>query len=476
MLAAALVIGSGCAVDQEADVRAYREIVDIAPPPEWESVTTLSLIDALRFANAFNEELAIEGENYVQALADRQRASSSLFPTVDVFGNFTFRDSGGSEGSGNNSGSTLFDAGIGGQYTLLTGMTDINRVEASRLSIEQRRWLLLDLRESLLLATARAYYTVMLSERLVAVLESSLQVQEERLRDARGRQDVGFARPLDVAQIEAQASVTRVSLLDARNLVSNSRSALTLLTSIDCTSIPLSDAYELPPPVASLEELLAIALTNRQDLGAAALAASASRVTVDAEIGRYFPTVTLNLDYFLTRDTLPTEREWAGLLTVNLPIFTAGRIDSDVRAAWSVFRQDVLRHSLTRRQIRRDIETAYSEVSVTAQRITELGNQLRAAEESLRQAEASYSAGLGTNLERIASQDAVLSAQVGLAREEYSYKVAYLAAMRAAGVLASAIDGREIRREPLPAPPESAFVNLPPAGPASEEERRAEDR
>src|SRR5690606_8423120 len=126
--------------------------------------------------------------------------------------------------------SRLFDAGIGAQYTLFSGFSNLNRVRAADASIEQRRWLLLDVREALLLETARAYYAVLSAERLIQVLESSVAVQEERLRDVRGRAEVGFARPLDVAQIEAQASQTRVTLLDARNQLALARSALVLLT------------------------------------------------------------------------------------------------------------------------------------------------------------------------------------------------------------------------------------------------------
>jgi len=455
----------GCATDQAGDVALYRAEMDIGEPPSERPPKTLSLVEAIRFTNWFNENLSIEGENYIQALAERQRNAASLFPTFDLFGTLTFRDDGGSgDNGGSSSGTTLFDGGIGGQYTLLTGLSDFNRVEADRLTIEERWWLLLDLRETMLLETARAYYAVMLAERLVGVLESSLAVQDERLRDAKGREEVGFARPLDVAQISAQVSVTRVSLLDARNLVSVSRSALTFLTSIDASAVRLTDSFALPEQVPSRDELLSIAYQRRQDLAAAALAASAARAEVDAEIGRYFPTVTLNLDYFLTRDTVPTEREWTGLLTLNLPLFTAGRIEADVRAAWSAFRQDVLRYSLTRRGVQRDVEVTQSDLVVTGERIIELGNQIRAAEESLRQAEAAYTAGLGTNLDRIAAQDALLSAQLQLAREDYSLKIAYLAAMRAAGALTDAVVGRVPPSAPLPVPPESPFVVAPDAG------------
>lgn len=471
----AISAAAGCAVDQRREVDAYRELAGVGgETPRIETNGPLSLEEALRLAASGNERIGIEGENLVQALAQKQRAAASLLPTLDVFGNFTFRENvggGGTDSNGStssNSRNTIFDGGLRAQYTLLTGMSDFANVRSLDATIEQRRWLLLDLRETLLLETARAYYTVAAAERLVSVIESSMAVQAERLRDIRGRQAVGFARPLDVAQIESQASATAVTLLNAQNALRNARSLLALLTAAEVHDSPLTDGFDPPAGAVSdrpTDGLIELALAHRQDVIAADAAVWASRELVDAAIGLYYPTVTLNLDYFLTRQSVPTDRDWAGLLTVSLPIFSAGQIDAQVRAAWSGFRQELLRYSLTRRQVEADVRLAHEELRSAALRIAELERQVRSAEEALRQAEASYAAGLGTNLERIAAQDQVLSAQLALARERYSLKIAYLALRRSTGTLSPTII---TDLPPLPMPryagkeiPDSPFINAP---------------
>lgn len=486
MIAHVLAVGmtawlSAC-VHQSAEVASYRRVVDLGDsvPSTFRTDQAISLNDALRLTIARNERLSIEGETFLQAMIDRQRAAASLLPTLDIFGNLTFREKAGGGSDGTESGSStsktsLFDGGIGAQYNLLTGLTDFRQVRAAELTIEQRQWLLLDLRESIEMETARAYYGVLLGERLVQVITSSLAVQDERLREIRGRQAVGFARPLDVAQIESQASETRVTLLDARNDVANARAALSLLTGVDATSVTLSDEFVPPTSDAGFEHYVLMALENRQDLAAAGAAASASRDRVDAEIGRFFPTISVNLDYFLTRDSVPSDRDWNGLLSIHIPLFSAGRIEADVRTAWSEFRQDVLLHSLTRREIQRDIATAYNDLTTHRVRVLELENQLRAGSEALRQAEASYGAGLGTNLERITAQDLLLRAQVRLASEEFTGKIAHLALARAAGVLTAVATGFVPDSTTLPPrrnPPESPFIHLP----SSSQESAAQSR
>lgn len=465
LLAAAAI--PACAVDQKREVQAYQDLASVGgEAPIVERDAPLSLETALRLAAANNERLGIGGESLVQALAEKQRAASSLLPTLDVFGNFTFRENvgdGGTDSNGSsssNSRNTIFDGGLRAQYTLLTGMSDFANVRSLDATIEQQRWLVLDLRETLLLETARAYYTVAAAEQLVSVIESSMAVQAERLRDIRGRQAVGFARPLDVAQIEAQASATAVTLLNAQNTLRNARSLLALLTAADVHDSPLTDEFDPPAGPATDRPgggLIDLALVHRQDVIAADAAVRASRELVDAAIGRYYPTITLNLDYFLTRQSVPTDRDWAGLITINFPLFSAGQIDAQVRSAWSRFRQDLLQYSLTRRQVEADVRIAHEDLRSAELRVAELGRQVRAAEESLRQAEASFAAGLGTNLERIAAQDQVLGAQLAIARERFALKIAYLVLRRATGTLTAAT----ISEAPLPPVPRYAGTPLP---------------
>jgi outer membrane protein TolC len=445
---------AGCKVDQAADVNAYRSITDIdGQPMGHRKGEALSVKDALQLANSLNERLGIEGERYVQALAERQRRAAALRPTLDAFGNVSLRDvpsGGGSGGSG--SRRTTVDAGLTAQYTLLTGQSDLYALRAADIDIRARRWLLLDLRESLLLETATAYYRVMQAERLIEVLKSSVAVQEERLRDATARQEVGFVRPLDVAQIEAQRADTRVQLLDAMSDAAQSRSALALLTGASVGESPLSDGFEPETAARDLESFLRAGYEGRQDLLAAGDAAEASRIRVDEALGRYFPTIAINLDWFLHRDSNPTNLDLLGLISVTTPLFSGGELKADLREAWSVFRETVMTHQLTRRQVRSDVERAFDRFSSSNARIVELRAQVRASEASLRQAEASYSAGLATNLERVAAQDQLLNAQLRAAREDFERKLAYLELLRACGRLSGDLAGAVIEPTVLPEP------------------------
>lgn len=444
-LASAMV---GCMTDQSADVGLYRAIAD--PPgngPVHPPGGDLSLPDALRLTALRNEQLAVRGEGYIQALADRQRAAAALRPTVDLFADVALRENTG------NAAIVQSDLGVTGQYRLLTGLSDLRNVSAADARIESRRWLILDLRESLLLQAARAYYETLRSERVVAVLESSVAAQSERLNDARARNEVGFARPLDVAQIEAQVSRTRAQLITAVRQAGEARSTLALLTAAEIKDSKLSDGYSVATDDRDSDAYLALAERTRQDVLAARAEAEAARSLVDAAIGQYAPSISVNLDYFLARGPDDSAASIASLIQVRVPIFSAGRIEADIRGAWSVFRQRVLEYRLRVREVRRDVETAVLQLRASVERAAELRTQVRVARDALELAEAAYQAGLGTNLERVTAQDQLLTAELEATSEEFTTKSAALALLRACGLLS----GDMIQTE-LPEASEGAVI------------------
>ncbi|MFO0826876.1 MAG: TolC family protein [Phycisphaerales bacterium] len=460
-VAASALAASACMPDQARDVAMYREITSLGTtqvvPAQGDPLT---LRDAALLANETSERLAIQGEEFVRAVAERRKRVAEFLPTVDLVPTFGFQDgnSGGSNVVFNSGASTSFDVPVVARVTLFDGFRNVNRLKSADADVENRRALVLDLRETLLLDVVRTYYTILVAERSVKVLERSLALQEERLRDIKGRQAAGVARPLDVYQTEAQVASTRVALLDAQNSVARGRELLAFVVGAPIQACPLDDGFDVPAEIPDTSTLDEEALASRQDLAAAEAAARAARALVDVAIGQYAPSVSLNFDWWLHRDSVPTDRDWAGLLSMNVPIFTAGQIEADIQAAWSVFRQEVLSYQAIKRQVVTDVAVARADVEASRSRLAELDVQVRAAREAYRQADASYQVGLATNLERLVALDQQLNAELAQALEVFRYRGLYAALLRATGRLTPGLSGVDV---PLPPPrpaPESPFI------------------
>ena len=436
-----LSFAASCAVDQKKEIERYRAVLNaslLGGEKEFVAGGPLSVRQALTLANQQNERLGIEGENYLQAMIDRRRATAAFLPTINLAPSFVVRekiDGGDNDSSTSSRQDQFLDVPVRGAANVFSGFSDLARVRRAARTIEERRNLLLDLQEALLLDTATVYYNVLRAERSAEVLTGSLALQETRVRGMTGRQKIGTARPLDVAQTQAQASATRVLLINAQNDMRNGRAALVFVTAADAVrDAQLIERFDAPP-LPALDDLKTTASAHRRDLLAASAAVLAARQNVEVAFGQYYPSVTLDVNVFLHRESVPDQRTWDALLRANLPIFSAGLIAADVRTAWSMYRQAALNESLLRRQAMQDVEIAYQNLAATEQRIAELNVQLSAAQLAFTQADQSYNVGLATNLERVTAQDQLLSAQLQLTSARFDRTLAYLSLARSAGIL-----------------------------------------
>jgi outer membrane protein TolC len=483
MAAAILLIGTGCSVDQSREVQTYRKVLDagqVQLPEAFSAGAPLTLEEALALANANNEQLARAGEDYLQALIDKDRAFARFLPTIRFTPSY-MRQEESSLGGGN----PLIDKFLRTETTdaplegtlHLAPLQDVPALKAAASSAEQRRALLLDRRAILLLDVAQTYYQVVRSEKQVGVLEHSVLIQQQRVRDMEVQRRVGVARPVDVAQTAAQLAATRNSLIQARNDVRNGRAMLAQLMGVASVEGPLAGGFEIPTENRSMDDLLKLAEMHRRDLQAARIQVTTAARRLEAAWGGYFPSVSLNLSRYLYRESFPDDVEWTGLIQANLPIFSAGLVHADVRTAYSRLRQARLAESGLRRTVLRQLRTAGQDLDADRLQIEQLGIRLAAAREAMRQADAAYMAGLGTNLERLVAQDQLLSAELALTEEQVKHVVDYLRLLRATGLLDTALtplprdhSGDALKRDAGPAPPNHA-PDLPlkpePASPGS---------
>jgi len=267
------------------------------------------------------------------------------------------------------------------------------------------------------------------------VLRNTLRVQEARLADVEQQFRNGLAIRLSVAQTRAQVDATRVTLVQAESDVRNGRSTLALLIGVPSVTGPLSGGLVVPADRAPVDEFERVALDTRQDLRAARNDIEAARQGVQAAVAQYYPSVSLNVSGFLYREFFSDASKWNAILQANLPIFSAGIIESDVRNAWSRVRQAALNESAVRRQVLHDVQTAYENLVTADRRIHELEDEVLAAQDAFQQARNAFDKELAINLDVLTAQDQLLNAQLQLTSAQFDRTIFYLDLIRATGRL-----------------------------------------
>lgn len=441
LAAAWLAFAAACHIDQDAEIARYRNVLDanVPSPKPFDAAGALSLGEAMALANHNNEELALSGEDYVQALVAKSRAAAEFAPSLSLAPNLTIADrpSQLTPLGFRAAGSTVrrFEAPVNGEANLFRGGGDFAGVRAAEAIAEQRQSLLVDLQASVLLDVAQTYYAVLRAERAADVLRSALAVQDESVLDVQRRLDNGLATRLALQQAKAQRDGTRASLAQAEGDAVGGRSALALLLGVAAVRGALTGAFAPPDEQAPLAECERDALAHREDLAATASAVVAARERVDAAIAQYYPSLSLDVTGFLYREDYASVSRWTSLLALNLPLFTGGRIRADVRAAWSRYRQALLEQSATRRRVLRDVQLAHNDLATADRRIVELRSQAATAQDALRLARGAFANDLATNLDVLTAQDRSLAADLALATAEFDRTTAYLSLVRATGGL-----------------------------------------
>lgn len=433
----ATMLVTGCAVDQKQEVDSYRKVLDARAAPVRAPAPggPLSLRAAMQLANRNNETLGLEGEQYVQALIAKTRAVAGFLPTVALAPSYSINSSPLLGAVRTDSSDSHTNVPIVGSINLFRGFGDTATLKAAEATIAQRRNLLLDLQATVLLNVGQVYYQVLRSERQVKVLTNSLAVQKARLTDIRQRFEHGLATSLDVAQSTAEVAATRVTLTQARNDVANGRALLARLLGLPAVDGPLTDEFPVPESLPGERELEQTAMRRRQDLLAAKQEKVAARHSVDAAFAQYYPSVSLNTAAFMYPENLSSAERWNAILVVNVPIFTAGVIRADVRAAWSHLREAGLHELGTGRQVRQDVQTAFNNLISSEKVVRGLRAQVAASTEAYRLAHDAYLNGLAINLDVLTAQDQLLGAQLQLAAAEFDRTVFYLDLLRATGAL-----------------------------------------
>jgi outer membrane protein TolC len=278
-------------------------------------------------------------------------------------------------------------------------------------------------------------FEVLRAQSSARVLESSLAVQEARFDDVRARRDVGFARPLDVSQIESQVADTRVDLVEAQRAATTGTALLAFLTGTELGTIEFDGAVDVPEELPPLDSWIESAHRRRQDVAAAEKSITAAERDVEVASGQWWPSVAVNLDVFLMRESPPSDQDWNGFIALNLPLFSAGRIRDDVRNAMSRLREARLAATLVQRAARRDVEVAWENLRASRERVQRLSEKLAATSEAFTQAESLYDAGLGTNLERLIAQDQRVASELALESARLDVRIFYLDLLRTAGAL-----------------------------------------
>jgi len=310
------------------------------------------------------------------------------------------------------------------------------RYRASKQAAQAQKLQLDDAGNVVALAVGTAYLQVQSSEARVETAKAELDSARELEAQALNRVNSGLAAEIDGfrATVQRQTSEQRLTVA-AANL---DKDKLTLARLI---GLPSGQQFNTISKTAyqswvggDLTSSLAQARNDRADIKSAAATANATQLAKRAAQLERAPGISLNGYYGSIGTNLARfDTTYSVAATVSLPIFTGGRIRSDIQDASAQLDRRQSEYADIVGRVDYEVRNAFTDLQAadSAVRVAEKNSQL--AQRTLDQARDRFLNGVTNNLEVIEAQQDVAAANENYISSLFAHNMAKLTLLRAMG-------------------------------------------
>lgn len=175
-------------------------------------------------------------------------------------------------------------------YPLFNGFAISSSIEKAKLSHEKAALEVADLKRNLYMNATKLYSAVASADEIIAAQEEAKKAMDDSYAKAKGLYDNGLLAPAELYAIEAKKFEIDAQITESQNRKSQALNQLSYLTdsAIETAHIP-ANIFRVPEQ----NEMIRIALSQREDLLALAKAMEITQSDVMIAQSRYYPSVAL---------------------------------------------------------------------------------------------------------------------------------------------------------------------------------------
>jgi outer membrane protein TolC len=283
--------------------------------------------------------------------------------------------------------------------------------------------------EQLATAATVSYIEALRTQQSVAAAEANKVLADSLLTQTRDQHKTGVATGVDVARSETQAAEQNVALIRAQ--VASQEADLRLKRVL---GVKLGDPIQLtdnlgvsPAALPSEDEVARLAAVQRVEIKVARETFRALRLLAGSAKAGYFPTISFSGDYGYSGN-IPYNSALTGGIggRLDLPIFSGGQIEGDVKLAKGQAQEAEARFHDTEAQAEEDARLSVKTLGAEQEEVQSADLAVHLAERELKMARDRFSSGVGDNIQVIEAQ-----ASLARAREEQVEALARYSTARA---------------------------------------------
>ncbi len=292
-------------------------------------------------------------------------------------------------------------------------------VESAEAKTEAATWTLRDTEVTLTAEVARDYIALREAQGRIAITNAELAGQRETLAVSSAKAMTGFVSYLDVNQQTAQEAETAAQIppLEADIRVNIDALGVLLGMAPEDVAAEITGGGAAPPiPAALPVGLPGDLLRRRPDIREAERNLASATALVGNAMAQLYPKIDLIGLASFTSNSLTNLVESknftdGAIALINWPIFTAGRLQANVRQNEDMENQAYFSYKASILKALRDTEDSLARYTADRRRLTDLNRQVAAANGAVTIARQQYNAGLTDFANVLNTQGTLLQAE-----------------------------------------------------------------
>ncbi|HSH54918.1 MAG TPA: efflux transporter outer membrane subunit [Methylotenera sp.] len=377
----------------------------------WKLYQDQTLNDLVEKALQNNTDIKLAVARIEEADAVMREVGAALFPRVDLDAAGTrsrVTEAGAFPAFGDNPRNN-YSVQLGTSFEIDFWGKLRNAKESARAQALSTRYAKDTVALSLSSLVVSNYLVLRSLESQIAVAQDNLKSRDESLALTKRRLDGGVASALDVHQAEVASANLTAQLAELTRLRALSMHQLAVLTGVLDLNVAMADIKTLPIPPTPPAGLPSSLLEARPDVRQA----EQTMIAADANIGvakaALYPTISLTAslggESLELGDILKSAaRIWTGGLSLNLPIFDSGRLNSRVDQASAKQKQALASYEGAIQNAFREVNDALVNLRQNSEREAALNRGQEAAKKALEVSENRYKSGYSAYLDVLDAQ------------------------------------------------------------------------
>jgi len=314
--------------------------------------------------------------------------------------------------------------------------TAIHNYRSARQSANAANFDASQAREEVVLAVTGTYLQLMATAALIDEQRVEVQYAEASYKQARAQADAGNKAPIDANRSLVELQTEQQRLRSQLGDVEKQKNALARLIGLPLgLDINLTEKLQTQPSDAvSVEEAVRKSWAQRQDLRSAEAQLRAAEEARKAAGAEHLPSATVN-GYYGIEGTNPNQGSgvFQASASLNVPIFSGGRIHADAVQADAVVSERRAELSNERGAVELDVRNAFIDLTVANEQVGTAESNRKLALETLKQSQDRFAVGVADSVEVVNSQEALAAADHDYVSSLFSQNLAKVALAHAMG-------------------------------------------